>query len=143
MVIVSAIMLLGAAFLGHDMIPADPLTALQAVGGLWLLGLGYGLIASAACELVPEMTRVFTFIMMPLYMASGVILPIVSIPHPYQGWLLLNPIVHGLESARVGFAPYYHTVPGVDLGYLYLFAVVLIFLGLALHVRFANRLVMQ
>jgi capsular polysaccharide transport system permease protein len=81
--------------------------------------------------------------MMPMYIVSGVMIPVASIPQPYQGWMLLNPIVHGLEAARLAFAPYYHAVPGLDLGYLHLFALVLVFLGLALHVRFADRMVMQ
>lgn len=143
MVIVSIILLLGTALFGHDVAPSDPLKAIEAVAGLWLLGLGYGLIASAAIELIPEMSRVFGFIMMPMYIISGVMISIASIPQPYQDWLLLNPIVHGLEGARLAFAPYYHAVPGLDLAYLHTFALVLVFLGLALHVRFANRLVMQ
>lgn len=143
MVIVSIILLLGAALFGHDVAPADPLKALEAMGGLWLLGVGYGLIASVAVELIPEMSRVFGFLMTPMYLLSGVMIPVASVPEPYLGWLLLNPIVHGLEAARLAFAPYYHAVPGLDLAYLHIFALALVFLGLALHVRFANRLVMQ
>lgn len=143
MLVVSALLMLGAALFGHNVIPADPLKALEAFLGLWLLGLGYGLVSSAAVELIPEMGKVFSFLMTPMYILSGVMFPVASIPYPYQGYLLYNPAVHGLEGARLAFAPYYHAVPGLSIAYLYLCALVLIFLGLALHVRFSNRLVMQ
>ncbi len=78
-----------------------------------------------------------------MYFLSGVVLPIASVPQPYRGWLLLNPVAHGLEAARLAFAPYYHAIPELSVAYLYGFALVSIFLGLALQVRFANRMVMQ
>jgi capsular polysaccharide transport system permease protein len=52
----------------------------------------------------------------------------------------LNPIVHGLEAARLGFAPTYQAIPETSIGYLYIYALVAVFFGLALHVRFARRL---
>ena len=140
---VTSILLCGTALFGHSIIPADPLAVLEAFVGLWLLGMGFGLVASVAGELVPELGRLITFVMMPLYMVSGVIFPISVVPQPYRDWLLLNPVVHGLEAARLGFAPYYHAVPELSVGYLYQFALVIIFLGLALHRRFALRLVTQ
>jgi capsular polysaccharide transport system permease protein len=56
---------------------------------------------------------------------------------------LFNPIAHGLEAARLGFAAHYHAVPELSLGYLYGFALVSVFFGLALHRRFALRLITQ
>lgn len=140
-VLISLILFGGSTLLGVDIIPADPLQVLEAFLGLWLLGTGFGLIASVAGEIVPEIGKVIGFIMTPLYFASGVLLPIASVPQPYRDWLLLNPVAHGLEAARLGFAPYYHAVPELSIGYVYGFALVAIFLGLALHVRYATRLV--
>jgi capsular polysaccharide transport system permease protein len=108
--------------------------------GLWLLGMGFGMITSVAIELVPEVGRVLSLAMMPLYFVSGVMYPISVVPQPWRDYLLLNPIAHGLEAARLGFAPYYHAVPELNVPYLYGFALVTLFLGLALHRRFAMRL---
>ncbi|MBI5429082.1 MAG: ABC transporter permease [Nitrosomonadales bacterium] len=139
-----AVILFGAAALfGFNTIPEDPLSALVAFFGLWLLGMGWGLMASVAGELIPELGKVIGLVMTPLYFASGVMFPVTVVPQPYRDWLLMNPVVHGLEAARLGFAPYYHSVPELNVGYLYGFALVTIFLGLALHVRFATRLVAQ
>jgi len=141
--VIASILLAGAALFGHSVVPADPLAVLEAFFGLWLVGMGFGLMASVAGELVPELRRVINFVMMPLYMISGVIFPISVVPQPYRDWLLLNPVAHGVEAARLGFAPYYHAVPELSIAYIYGFALVSVFLGLALHRRFALRLVTQ
>lgn len=143
MTLVAGILLTGAALFGHSVVPADLLAVLEAFLGLWLVGMGFGLVASVAGELVPELGRVIDFAMMPLYLISGVILPLSTVPQPYREWLMLNPVAHGLEAARLGFAPYYHAVPELSIAYLYGFALVIVFLGLALHRRFALRLVTQ
>jgi capsular polysaccharide transport system permease protein len=131
------------ALLGHDVIPVDPLALLGALGGLWLTGLGFGLVSSVAVELIPEMQRVIGFIMLPAYLMSGVMMQIGAIPEPWRGYLAMNPLVHGLETARLAFAPYYHTLGDLSLAYLYGWALILIFLGLALQVRFATRVASQ
>jgi capsular polysaccharide transport system permease protein len=141
MIIVASILLLGAAIFGYSVVPADPLAVLEAFFGLWLVGLGFGLVTSVLIELVPELGRVLKLVMMPLMILSGVIIPVSAVPQPYRDWLLLNPVAHGLEAARLGFAPYYHAVPELSVAYIYQFALVSIFLGLALHRRFAMRLV--
>lgn len=141
MLLISIIVFAGLSILGVSVFPDDPILLLLAIGGLWLLGLGIGLMFSVSTELVPETNFVLTFIMMPLYIVSGIMVPIASIPMPYRGWLVMNPIVHGLEAARLGFSSYYHVVPEFDLAYLYIFALVTVFLGLALHQRFAQRLI--
>lgn len=143
MILVSGILLSAIALFGVDVIPADPLAALMGFFGLWLLGLGFGLITSITVELVPEVERVVDFSMRPMYLLSGVILPITSVPPEYRKWFLINPIVRGLEGIRQAFAPFYHTVPDLDLSYLYVSALVLIFLGLALQLRFSERMVME
>lgn len=131
----------GAALFGVGSLPDDPLAVLEAFFGLWLLGMGFGLTASVASELIPELGKVIAFLMTPLYFASGVIFPVTIIPQPYRDMLLLNPVVHGVEAARLGFASYYHAVPELSIAYVYGFALGSIFFGLALHVRFATRLI--
>jgi capsular polysaccharide transport system permease protein len=143
MVIVASLLLGGAALLGHSVLPADPLAVLEAFFGLWLAGMGFGLVVSVVTELVPELGLLINYVMTPLYIVSGVILPLSSVPQPYRDWLMFNPVAHGLEAARLGFSPYYHAVPELSISYVYEFSLVSIFLGLALHRRFALRLVTQ
>lgn len=143
MALVSAVILTIASLVGHKVLPCDPLLVMQAVTGIWLYGLGYGLITSVLIEFVPELEHIFNILMLPIYILSGAIWPLLSIPQPYRDMLMLNPMAHGLEAVRMGFIPYYHAVPDVSLWYLYACAIINIFIGLALYRRFALRLVMQ
>lgn len=142
-ILITFILLIGMGLLEHDTIPADALAVMGAFLALWLLGLGFGLTTSVLGHLMPEFSRVLGFFMMPLYMISGVIFPLASVPLPYRDWLMLNPVAHGLEAVRLGFAPYYHAAPELDLPYLYTSALAMVFMGLALHKRFALRLLTQ
>ena len=141
MLIISFVVLSAAALFGLPVLPDDPLLVIGAFFGLWLLGLGFGLTCSVPNELVPEFGQLLKFVMMPLYLVSGAIFPIGMVPFPYRDWLMLNPIVHGVEGVRLGYADYYHAPAGLSLEYLYAWALVLLFSGLALHVRFVQRLI--
>lgn len=143
MIIITGILLTITALFGYSVIPADPLAVLEAFFGLWLLGMGFGLVASVVSRLVPELAQIIKLAMLPLYMLSGVIFPLSAAPQPFRDWLMFNPIAQGLEVVRLGFAPHYHAVPDLSIGYIYQFALASIFLGLVLQRRFALRLATQ
>jgi capsular polysaccharide transport system permease protein len=134
------VMFAGGGVLEYPIYPADLLGALQALGALWLAGLGLGLVLSVLGNLVAEFGRMVRLLFTPLYFFSAVIYPTVVLPLAIRDVLLLNPIVHGLESLRVAFMPAYRVPPGIDLGYLVAFAVVMIFMGLAMHIHFKSKL---
>lgn len=131
-----------AAMLGLDVLPEDPLTALLALAGLWLFGLGYGLITSVGMRLVPDSGHIFQILMMPLYLISGVMMPLTMVPAAYRDWLLWNPLVHGLELVRLGFFRNYHTLD-VSMAYLYVWVLGSLSLGMALYRGLETRLVTQ
>jgi capsular polysaccharide transport system permease protein len=140
LILVSILLIAATELVGFDVVPLDPLAVMVSMVGTWLVGLGYGLIGSVALVIAPPVGVVLQFIVRPLFVLSGVILPVILVvPYPYREWLLWNPLVHGLESAREGFAPYYHLDPAISIGYLYGWAAALMFLGLALQVRYGRR----
>lgn len=142
--VIAVIMLVGAAFLGHEtLMIEDPLLVILSALVLWIFAVGYGLVASVLMALAPEVEHILKLIMMPMYIASGVIVPISSIPEPYRGWLMYNPVAHGLELIRLGFIPYYHAVPETSLDYLLMWALSSILVGLLLYRRFERALVMK
>ena len=143
MLIISGLVFAIGAFMGWMAWPDSVWKVLEAFVLAWLCALGLGMIFAVAVMLVPELERIIGFIMMPLLMISGVMLPLSAIQPPYVNWLLYNPLAHAIEAARLGFAPYYHAVTGLDLTYAYQCAVVLIFTGLLLFRRFNQRLVTQ
>jgi len=141
--IVALIVLTGAALFGFDIVPYHPLEVLVAFVGLWATGLGLGLILSVVAELLPDIANVVKLLFLPLYFVSGLMIPVEFVPHPYREWMFYNPILHGVEILRGGFFPLYHVVPEADLSVLFGFALVTIFLGLALHVRYARKIIAQ
>lgn len=142
MFFISWFILGAAAMLGLNVLPEKPLTALLALAGLWLFGLGYGLITSVSMRLVPDSGHIFQILMMPLYLISGVIMPMTFVPVPYRDWLLWNPLVHGLELVRLGFFSNYHTLD-VSFSYLYAWVLGSFALGMALYRGLETRLVTQ
>jgi len=142
--LLSAILILAGASLFHyDVLPDDPLLVMATVFGLWLCGLGLGLILSAATKLVAELGKVVNILITPLYFVSGVMIPASTIPQPYRDYLLLNPFLHGLEVLRGAYFSPFRAVPEASLGYVYGFALCAVFLGLSLHLRFSRQLVAE
>lgn len=129
------------AVLGYNVIPANPLAAVEALAVLWLFGLGAGLVASVGGQLIPEIARAVRLLINPVYFLSAIFYPSDVLPHALRQVLLMNPLVHGIELLRLAFMPHYRVPPGIDLGYPLAFAVVFIFLGLALHVRYQPQLI--
>lgn len=139
-IIVFVILLLGAALVGFQVVPHDPLGALAGFVGVCLCGLGLGMMLSVASELVPELGKLARLLFTPLYFLSGVIFPVVLIPPQYREWVFYNPFAQGLELLRGAYFPLYHAAPEASFVYLYGAAFVTIFLGLALQVRYSVRL---
>jgi len=141
LLLVAFILLLGAGLIGIEVSPTGPLLALTHIFVLWCLAMGFGLITSVVTELIPELGEVLSLVMMPLFFLSGVIFPVSAVPVPYREWMLYNPIVHSVEGLRLGFASHYQPLSELDLWYPAATALVMIFLGLVLHRRFASRLI--
>lgn len=123
-----------------SLLPHDPVGALMVWFALWVVGTGTGLIVSTLSVLFPEVRKIMPLIMTPLFLTSGVIFPLNFLPAQYLGWLLWNPLVHGIELTRVYFFASYQPVAGVSGTYLAMWACTLLALGLLLHLRYDQRL---
>ncbi|MBW5798979.1 ABC transporter permease [Halomonas elongata] len=130
----------GALLLGTDLMPDQALYAMWDWFALWCLGLGLGLIVSVAGSLVPEIAKVVRMINMPLLILSGVIFPLNNLPHWLLEYVMLNPIVHGLELLRASFFEGYHVVHGTSMTYYWGWALSSLALGLLMHMRFKDNL---
>lgn len=128
---------------GHFVAPEEPLALLAAFFGLWLLSLGLGLVLSALTPLIEDIGNLVRISMLPLSLLSGVVLPIANVSGTLREWIMLNPVAHGIEGARAAFAPHYHAAPETRMSYLYLCALCLVFVGLALQRKLATKLAAQ
>lgn len=141
--LVFCLLVLGAAFLGLDILPAQALQAGYVWFCIWLLGLGFGLVFSFVVTVVQEMAKFIAMLTFPLYFLSGVIIPVQFKPHGLRQYLLYNPVLHGIESMRMAFFQSYRTIDGISLLYLQYWALGLIVFGLMLQIRFKVRLMTQ
>lgn len=84
-------------------LPAIVLGFVMAAG----LALGIGTLNAYAFTRFNVMQRLWSIIMRPMFLISGVIFPLHLIPQPYQDWLWWNPLVHVVGQMRGGFYPTY------------------------------------
>lgn len=139
-VIVLILLVAGAAFLDYNILPANAIAAAEVWLAICLLGIGIGMVFSVIVTSVPEMSKFISMATFPLYFLSGVMIPIQAMPHSLRQYLLYNPILHAVESFRMAFFANYHSVAGISLQYVMVWAVSLVLLGLMLQIRFKNRL---
>lgn len=138
--VVLVLFILGGLGLGLHIFPDNVIKALFSWVALWALGLGLALIISVSVKLIPEIGKIISMLSMPLMIISGVILPLNSLPHSILEYLMLNPVVHGLELLRLSFFENYHVVSGTSITYLWLWILGLNALGLLMHLRYKERL---
>lgn len=136
------ILLIAFALFGFSVIPENTLLVIFGALGLWLLGLGYGLISSVCMRIVRDSGHFLQILMMPMYFISGVIIPMNTVPEPYRSYVALNPVLHGIELMRKGYWPNYHTLD-VSFSYLYGTALILLVIGMGLYRSLETRLVTQ
>lgn len=138
--IVGVLLLAGCALFGIEMAPANLLASFAALGILWLTGIGLAFLLSVAAVLIPELAQLSKMALTPLYFFSAVMFPVDWLPRPMRDILLWNPLVHCLESIRIGFFPAYHSDDRIQLLYPFLVALGVCAGGLVLQVRYRRQL---
>jgi len=132
--------IVGGYLVSIDLYPDNALMSMFAWLSLWCLGLSLGLVMSVAATLVPEVSKIVNVVSLPLLIISGAMLPLNQLPHWLLGYLMLNPIPHGLETLREGFFSGYNPVYGTSMIYFWINTVSLLCLGLLMQLRFFQRL---
>ena len=113
--------------------PNDPLAYMAIVGVFVATGFGMGVTWSVLVDALPRFGTFTAIVSMPLMIISGVIFPLHGLPQEMRSWLLLNPILHLVELARVAFLPGYVPVAGVGLSLPLMFALVMVTVGMVLY----------
>ena len=88
-----------------------------------ILGFSFGIIISTLGYFWSPLIRIVSIVMRILFFISGIFFSISSIPHPYQDYLLYNPLVHLIELTRKSMStPYVNSV--FDLQYFMMWFIV-------------------
>ncbi|MCW5666899.1 MAG: ABC transporter permease [Piscinibacter sp.] len=138
-VYLSALALLG--WLGYHFLPHAPLELMVVSAVLLALGLGLGLVFGVLSHNRPRVQSIIGLAFLPLYLISGVIFPLHSLPPDVRSWLLWNPVLHLIELSRFHFIDSYQPIPGVGLAYPAAFALLALSLGLSLYRLHRHRLI--
>ena len=130
-VAVYTLILLGMAWIGLDVPFRDPFTVIFVMALLIFMGLGLGMVFCVFTHYMPEAKMLLRISFLPLYLLSGIIVPIALVPREYLPALLWNPLLHAIELMRGAFFDQYHVLAEINLLFVVMTSLVLLFLGLA------------
>jgi capsular polysaccharide transport system permease protein len=125
------------AWLDYRSVPYLPLEYLGVVGLFLLWGVGLGLMSAVGVKKYPALDTFLHLTSFPLYITSGVLIPVNSFPATVIPILLWNPLLHMVELSRWAFFPTYNPLMGVNVEYPLMWGLVMLFLGVSLF--FVNR----
>lgn len=99
------VFILGMAYLvGYEFRVQNPLGMLAVCMGLLMMGTGFGFVFAVLTPIIPSSGLIANLLFgRPLMLTSGLFFTASSIPEPYRGWLLYNPLLHMMELMRTYF----------------------------------------
>ncbi len=128
------------AWFGMKYLPDDPLKFITCWFVNIALGFGLGEVCLVITHGKPNAKAIVRLMSMPLYLLSGILIPLKSFPPDVLFWLMLNPTANLVEMERTAYYHEYTPAHGASLTYPLMFALVLMALG---HILYRlNRLVL-
>lgn len=138
--IVFIVVITGLAMFGYDVLPVRPVELAGVLGLATVLAFGLGLLFAAIASVIPDTRPVIHVMFMPLYFASGILLPVTRFPDEWVRWLAINPVLHVVELSRVMSLDGYEPTKYLSLSYPIALALATTILGLMLYrLRFLQR----
>lgn len=104
---VASLLLGGILFLSETRATPDLGTLAQAAGLLAALSLGVGTMNCLLIGVMPLWQRVWSILMRPMFLISGVFFTYQSVPLPWRDLLWWNPLIHVTGLVRRGLYPGY------------------------------------
>jgi capsular polysaccharide transport system permease protein len=127
---VMVVLVLGIVALGFDGPPHSPLGLVADLALAMLLGLGLGLVIGAASVLISTVERLLAAFNRVMFFISGIFFVPASLPGELREPLLINPLLHITEFARISwYGPVAFETYG-SLGYVAWWVLGLVCLGL-------------
>jgi len=120
-------------FFGYAVFIHRPLEWMAALGVGLALSLGLALIYCVLIKQFPEVATLIRMIYMPLYLITGVIIPLSLIPPQFMVYLLWNPYLHTIECLRAASITHYQALAQVGMAYPAWCAVLVLACGMLLY----------
>ncbi|WP_374675010.1 ABC transporter permease [Ideonella sp.] len=120
-------------FFGYALVPVQPVEWLLLMLGLVGFALGLGMIFAAMTSFAPDVRAVIRVSFLPLYLASGVMLPVSRFPSEWLDVLAWNPLLHWVEASRALGLPHYQSIAQLSYHVVFFSAAVTLFFGLSLY----------
>ncbi len=136
--LVYLVTLLILGWIGYHVLPGKPLEVMAVTALIALFGLSFGTLTAVLGHDRPRLRSIIRLLFLPLYLASGVMFPVDTLPREYIDILLWNPMLHLVEISRHNFIPAFTPTDGVNVVYPLAWTLVSAALGLSLYR--ANRL---
>ncbi|MFA0426711.1 ABC transporter permease [Vibrio sp. 10N.222.51.C5] len=119
-------------FLKMDIHIDDPLEVILNLTRVWLIATSLGLLFALAQCYVPEVKKVQSLLMRPIFFISGIFFSLQDIPQEYWPYLTWNPLLHAVELTRYAAYPTYGDA-GVSYFYLDIVTLLCVFFALACY----------
>jgi capsular polysaccharide transport system permease protein len=130
-------------WMGYHALPSKPLEYMGLVLIFIVMGIGMGLISVVIVKRAPAAATFFNLLSFPLYISSGVLIPLTSFPPLVVEALMWNPMLHLVELSRWAYFDTYQPLFGVNLEYPLAWAFGVVFLGVLMFSADRRRLLMR
>jgi capsular polysaccharide transport system permease protein len=131
--IVFTVVLTALAMLGYEVLPPRPVELALVLVLTIVLAFGLGLLLAAIASLIPDARPVIHVMFMPLYFASGILIPITSVADEWQRLLVFNPVLHLVELSRAFGLERYEPLKYLSVGYPIALALTTTIIGLMVY----------
>jgi len=108
---------LGLTWYGYSTHITNPMAWIGVLFTGIAFSFGLGIIFATIAEAIPESAFFLRLLFLPLYLLSGVILPLRSFPDAYIEYILWNPYLHFIDLIRYNTFENYRLYDGVSYGY--------------------------
>lgn len=121
-----------AFYLHLDLKVADPISVILIAIRVWLIATSLGILISLAKCYVPEVDKLQSLAMRPMFFISGIFFSLQDIPQEYWPYLTWNPLLHAVELTRYAAYPSYGDA-GVSYFFLDSATIICVFFALACY----------
>lgn len=104
---VASLLITGILFLSETRATPDIAILAQAVALLAVLSFGIGTLNCLLIGLMPVWHRVWSILMRPMFLVSGIFFTFETVPLPWRDLLWWNPLIHIVGLVRRGLYPGY------------------------------------